>query len=187
MLDQAVPVEIRAKIHDFIQSIVCGELTPLDRALETTNYMAYGDFESVVMRYAHGDCFALAALLVLMDEKNQLTPYFLRSSDGYYHGLVAFKGVDGSKVFLDSNGLQTESSITKQWKFVTRQQVEFVESDREDFLEAINPDDEELEDAAHEFSEWVSFVLDKNIFLNVICSKVAQKTRVDKGVYSYGK
>lgn len=186
MLEQAIPVEIKTKIQDFIQSIVRGELTPLDRALETTNYMAYGDFESVVMRYAHGDCFALAALLVQMDEKNQLTPYFLRSSDGYYHGLVAFKGTDGSMVFLDSNGLQTQHSIATQWGFVTRQQVEFVESDREDFLEAINPDDEELEDAAHEFSEWISFVLDKNIFLNEICPKVEQIKNLDKGVYSYG-
>lgn len=186
MLEQIIPVEIKTKIHDFIQSIVCGELKPLDRALETTNYMAYGDFESVVMRYAHGDCFALAALLVWMDEKNQLTPYFLRSSEGYCHGLVAFKQADGSFIYLDSNGLQTKEAIAKQWYFVTRQQVEFVESEREDFLERLNPDDDELEDAAYEFVEWINFVEDKNIFSKEIIPNLIKKSNIDKGINSYG-
>ncbi len=67
-------------------------------------------------------------------------------------------------MFLDSNGLQTEQSVINQWSFITKGKVDLIRYDREDFLDRIGIEDDEFEDAANEFSGWISFVLKNNIF-----------------------
>ena len=164
MLPCELSDEVKNNFRVFIKKIVDGELLASDIALENSEFMSNPDFETVVMRYAHGDCYQLAATLLLLDHSNALTPYFLRSTQGYCHGLVCFQQGNGTKMFLDSNGLQTEQSVINQWSFLTKGKVDLIRYDREDFLDRIGIEDDEFEDAAYEFSGWISFVLKNNIF-----------------------
>lgn len=155
-----------AEIQQFLNQCINGELTPLATALENTAFISDGDFESVVMRYAHGDCFQLSGMMLKLDISKKLKPYCLFSTVGCCHSLVGIELEDGTSLFLDANGLQTKESVKDQWKFVTGFNVDFVSYEYDRYMKNVHLDDDELTDTIFNFSEWISFVKDNNVFLN---------------------
>lgn len=159
-LNPNFPAANSKQILNFMSHIQVGLIQPMPMALEHQEDIANSDLESIVMRYAHGECFDLLQMLLEVDLAQLYTPVVVYGfNDQPIHCLLGIKTVSGDYVYLDANGIHTKEDVLEFWTyFQSRRNIEFLHLVRENFYELHNAENQTLIDASYNFCSWISLI-----------------------------
>lgn len=148
---------------------------PLDTPFEYTEWISNGDFESVVMRYCHGDCLDMVLMLIEKTTEQSISfsqsfnPVLIYGSDKrFIHAVIEIKTVTGKIVYLDMNGIHSKDTLIDFLSaFESKENLKFEQHDPVDFYDdyANENTDDTNDDALASFNLWLDFVK-KNVYSN---------------------
>lgn len=118
-------------------------------SLELLSFLGDTDLESIVMRYAHGDCHAWS--LALHEINADMNLYLLVTDDSPIHSFI-FDSESG--LALDSNGVHKIENLRSYWSAITGDECEIEESCYSTVYQLCNPYSGEIDDAMAHIIPW---------------------------------
>lgn len=136
------------QINEFIDSFIGKKFLP-KLPLEQVSCLDDSDLESVVMRYAHGDCHIWS--LALFEKDQRLSIYGVFADKQLIHSCVS-----NSESFFDANGVQTQIELMAAWGFVDCQELHLVQMTYDELFALVSPDQEEILEADDNMEFWLN-------------------------------
>lgn len=104
-------------VKNFLQAFYTGQIQAQSQAIENTEiYFSNSDIESLVSRYAHGDCYAWAITAMRAGNISNCA-YLVNTDIGPVHAFVASQD---EKLGFDANGVQSVAAIKADWGVLSR-------------------------------------------------------------------
>lgn len=118
-------------------------------SLEELSFLGDTDLESVVMRYAHGDCHIWS--LALHEVSEDLKPHLVLADDIPIHSFVVNLQTNTA---LDSNGVHHIESIRQYWSDITGVACDVEEVCHSTIYQLCTPCDDEVAEAVENIAFW---------------------------------
>lgn len=134
-------------IDQFCSDFLAGKYLAKD-SLEDVSFLNDTDLESIVMRYAHGDCHAWTIALVECDFK-------LNIHGLYADGQIIHSCLSNGTIYLDATGIHTEDALLSTWKFITGVECEVEQLSHEEVYRLIMPMCDEIAEAQDNIAIWL--------------------------------
>lgn len=117
--------------------------------LEMMSFLDDTDLESIVMRFAHGECHFWSLALAENHHNVEICGLFI--GDEIIHSCLV-----SDNMYIDARGVHTKESLLESWQFVTGEICEIENISYSELYGLVNPTKEDLEDTHANINYWYS-------------------------------